>query len=141
MEGPLVGGRLTALALAAGLLAGCGEKPEPPASKVTAVRGTLDLARPAPGPPDAGIDAGHRAPGATASTTRASLVFSGRVEPASSRVTLRPAGGTAAAVKVADDGSFRARARKLERGENRFMLEGSAAVLAPWKVDIAITRR
>ena len=118
------------LALAAALLAGCGEKPEPPASKVTAVRGTLDLARPAPG-----------RPAATASTTRASLAFSGRVEPAASRVTLRPSGGTAAAVDVADDGSFRARARKLDRGVNHLMLEGRAAGLVPWKVDIAITRR
>ena len=134
-------GRLVVLALAAALLAGCGEKPEPPASRVTAVRGTLDLARPAPAPPDAGTTAGHRAPGATASTTRASLAFSGRVEPPASQVTLRPAGGRAAAVNVADDGSFRARARKLERGVNRFVLEGRAARLASWKVNIAITRR
>ena len=67
--------------------------------------------------------------------------FSGRVEPATSRVTLRPAGGQAATVDVADDGSFRARARRLKRGVNRFVLEGRAASLAPWKVDIAITRR
>ena len=129
------------LALAAGLLAGCGEKPEPAASKVTAVRGTLDLARPAPGAPDGGTVAGHRAADATASTMRASLAFAGRVEPATSRVTLRPAGGTAAAVDVADDGSFRARARKLERGVNHLELEGRAAGLVPWKVDISITRR
>ena len=131
--------RLAVLALAAALLAGCGEKPEPTASKVTAVRGTLDLARPAPGAP--APTAGHRAPDAMASTTRASLAFSGRVEPATSQVTLRPDGGTAAAVDVADDGSFRARARKLERGVNRFVLEGRATSLAPWKVDIEITRR
>ena len=133
--------RVAGLALAAALLAGCGEKPEPPASKVTAVRGTLDLERPAPAAPDAGTAAGHRAPGATASTQRASLVFSGRVEPATSRVTLRPAGGRAGVVNVADDGSFRARARKLKRGVNRFVLQGRAAGLVPWKVDIEITRR
>ena len=56
-------------------------------------------------------------------------------------MTLRPAGGKAATVDVADDGTFRARARKLKRGANRFVLEGRAASLAPWKVDIAITRR
>ena len=134
-------GRVAALVLAAALLAGCGEKPEPPASKVTAVRGTLDLARPAPGAPDGGTAAGHRAADATASTTRASLAFSGRVEPATSQLTLRPAGGTAAPVDVADDGTFRARARKLERGANRFVLEGRAPSLVPWKVDISITRR
>ena len=131
--------RLVVPALAAALLAGCGEKAEPPASRVTAVRGTLDLARPAPGLP--APTAGHRAPGATASTTRASLAFSGRVEPPTSQVTLRPADGRAAAVDVADDGSFRARARKLERGVNRLVLEGRSAGLKPWKVDIAITRR
>jgi hypothetical protein len=133
--------RLAVLALAAGLLAGCGEKAEPTAPKVTAVTGTLDLERPAPGSPDAGTATGHREPDATASTTRASLVFSGRVEPATSRLTLRPAGGRATAVDVADDGSFRARARKLERGENRFVLEGRAGRLTPWKADISITRR
>ena len=42
---------------------------------------------------------------------------------------------------MADDGTFRARARKLERGANRFVLEGRAARLVPWKVDISITRR
>jgi len=132
--------RLVVLALAAALLAGCGEKPEPAAGRVTAVTGTLDLARPAPAPPDAGTTAGHRAP-ATASTTRSSLAFAGRVEPATSRVTLRPASGASMAVDVAADGSFRARARKLKRGRNAFLREARSAGLAPWKVDISITRR
>jgi hypothetical protein len=132
--------RLVVPALAAALLAGCGEKPEPAAGRVTAVTGTLDLARPAPAPPDAGTTAGHRAP-ATASTTRSSLAFAGRVEPARSRVTLRPASGASMAVDVAADGSFRARARKLKRGRNAFLLEARSAGLAPWKVDISITRR
>jgi hypothetical protein len=131
---------LVVLALAAALLAGCGEKPEPAAGRVTAVTGTLDLARPAPAPPDAGTTAGHRAP-ATASTTRSSLAFAGRVEPATSRVTLRPASGASMTVDVAADGSFRARARKLKRGRNAFLLEARSAGLAPWKVDISITRR
>ena len=54
---------------------------------------------------------------------------------------LRPARGAAVAVAVAADGSFRARARKLRQGENRFVLEGRSTGLAPWKVDISITRR
>jgi hypothetical protein len=132
--------RLAALALAAALLAGCGEKTEPAASRVTAVTGTLDLARPAPGPPDAATTAGHRAP-ATASTARPSLAFAGRVEPATSQVTLRPARGAAVTVDVAGDGSFRARARRLKRGKNAFLLEARSAGLAPWEVDISITRR
>jgi hypothetical protein len=128
--------RLALLALAAALLAGCGEKPEPAASRVSAVTGTVDLERPAA----AGTTTGHRAP-ATASTKRTSLVFSGRVDPASSQVTLQPRGGAAAAVAIGADGAFRARARKLKRGANRFLLEGRSAGLAPWKVDIAITRK
>jgi hypothetical protein len=132
--------RIALLALGAALLAGCGEKPEPAASRVTAVTGTVDLERPAPAAPDAGTTAGHRAP-ATASTKRTSFAFSGHVEPASSQVTLRAAGAAAAAVSVGADGSFRARARKLKRGTNRFGLEGRSAGLRPWKVDIAITRR
>ena len=76
------------LALAGALLAGCGEKPEPAGSRVTAVTGTVDLKRPA-APPDAGTQGGHRAP-STATTSRSSFAFDGRVEPESSRVTLRP---------------------------------------------------
>jgi hypothetical protein len=132
--------RLAVLALAAAVLAGCGEKREPSASRVTAVTGTVGLKRPAPASPDAGTAAGHRA-AATATTGRASLAFSGRVKPASSQVTLRPAGGSAAAVQVGGDGAFRARARKLKRGANRFVLEGRSAGLAPWKVAIVITRK
>jgi hypothetical protein len=127
--------RLALLALIAGLLAGCGEKPEPAGSRVTAVTGTVDLQRPA-APPDAGTEGGHRAP-STATTSRASFAFDGRVEPESSRVTLRPGG----AVDVGDDGTFRARARKLKRGANRFVLEGRSPGLTPWKVDISITRK
>ena len=127
-----MGRRVAGLAL----LAGCGEKPEPAAPRATAVTGTVDLEKPA-APPDAGTATGHRAP-ATASTTRSSFSFSGRVAPASSRVTLRPAGG---AVEVDGDGAFRARARGLKRGANRFVLEGRSPGLAPWRVDITITRR
>ena len=64
--------RSRVLALVAALLAGCGEKPEPSASRVTAVTGTVDLERPAAAAPDAGTTAGHRAP-ATASTKRSTL--------------------------------------------------------------------
>ncbi len=133
--------RGAALLLATVALAGCGEKPEPDVSKPTAVTGTLDLARPAPANPDAGTTAGHRAPDATATTRRSALAFTGTVEPPSSRVTLAPAGGQPAAVEVGADGRFRARARKLERGANRFVLQGSSPGLRPWTVDVSITRR
>ena len=132
--------RLVLLVLAAALLAGCGEKPEPAASKVIAVTGTLNLASPAPAAPDAGTTAGHRAP-ATASTKRSSLAFGGRVNPATSTVTLRPARGAATTVKVAATGSFRTRARKLKKGKNAFVLEARSPGLTPWKTDILITRR
>ena len=133
--------RGAALLLATVALAGCGEKPEPDVSKPTAVTGTVDLARPAAANPDAGTTAGHRAPDATATTQRSALAFTGHVDPASSRVTLAPAGGQPAAVDVGADGRFRARARKLERGANRFVLQGSSPGLRPWTVDVAITRR
>jgi hypothetical protein len=128
--------------LAAALaLAGCGEKSEPDVSRPTAVTGTLDLARPTPGNPDGGTQAGHRAPDATASTRRRALTFTGKVEPASSRVTLAREGGQPSAVDVGADGRFRARARRLKRGANRFVLEGTSPGLRPWRVDITITRR
>ncbi len=44
-------------------------------------------------------------------------------------------------MEVGADGRFRARARKLERGANRFVLEGSSPGLRPWTVDVSITRR
>jgi hypothetical protein len=133
--------RRAAALLAAVALAGCGEKPEPDVSKPTAVTGTLDLARPAPGAPDGGTIAGHRAPDATATTRRSALAFTGRVEPPSGRVTLAREGRRPAAVQVGADGRFRARARKLERGANRFVLRGTSPGLRPWTVDISITRR
>jgi len=131
---------LAALLLAAGALAGCGEKDEPDASRPTAVTGTVDLARPAPASPDAGTVAGHRAP-ATATTRRSALAFTGRVEPPASRVTLARPGGAQVAVDVGADGRFRARARKLRRGRNRFVLEGTAPGLRAWRIELAITRR
>ena len=127
--------RLAALALAAALLAGCGEKPEPAGSRVTAVTGTVDLKRP-PAPPDGGTEGGHRAP-STATTSRSSFAFDGRVAPPSSQLTLRPGG----AVNVGEDGTFRPRARKLKRGANRLVLQGRSPGLTPWKVDISITRK
>jgi hypothetical protein len=132
---------LALIALAAGVLAGCGEKPEPDVSKIRTVTGTLDLARPAPGSPDAGTTAGHRAPDATATTSRSSMAFTGTVRPAAAQLTLRPQRGGAARVTVGGDGRFRARARGLRRGQNHFVLEGRVAGLEPWIVDVAITRR
>jgi hypothetical protein len=133
--------RVALLALVAGLLAGCGEKDEPARSQARAVTGSVDLERPPAGPPDAGTQGGHRTPDAIASTARDSLAFGGRVAPASSRVTLRPARGGAQPVDVAADGAFRARAQGLRRGANRFVLTGRAAGLTPWTVEISITRR
>ena len=131
-----------ALALTAVALAGCGEKPEPDAAEPTAVTGTVDLARPSTGiNPDGGTRAGHRAPDATASTRRSALAFSGKVDPASARVTLAREGSEPRALDVGAEGRFRARARGLERGANRFVLRGSAPGLRAWTVDISISRR
>ena len=44
-------------------------------------------------------------------------------------------------MEVGADGRFRARARELKRGANRFVLEGSSPGLRSWKVDVSITRR
>ncbi len=117
---------LAALALA---LAGCGEKPEPDVSKPAAVTGTVDLARSGPAAP------------ATATTKHSALAFAGRVQPPSSRVTLKPAAGKAAAVEAGADGRFRARARKLRRGENRFVLQATSPGLRPWALNVLITRK
>jgi hypothetical protein len=131
--------RVAALLVFAVALAGCGEKPEPKLSGPAAVTGTVDLARPG-AVPDAGTTAGHRAR-ATATTKRAALTFTGRVNPPTSRVTLKPAAGTARALDVGADGRFLARAGKLRRGENRFVLVATSPGLRPWAENVLITRR
>jgi hypothetical protein len=118
-----------ALLLAAAVLAGCGEKPEPDLSKLAAVSGTVDLAR-----------SGPRAP-ATATTRRRALAFDGTVKPASARVALTPPKDRQAKVITGSDGQFRAEARKLERGANRFVLKATSPGLRPWTVPITITRK
>jgi hypothetical protein len=133
--------RGAALMLATLALAGCGEKPEPAAPRAAAVTGTLDLARPSPGPPDGGTMFGHRMADAIATTRRSALAFGGRVRPRAARVTLARAGGEPRAVTVGANGRFRARARRLKRGVNRFVVEGTAPGLRPWKADVSITRR
>jgi hypothetical protein len=131
--------QVAALLLATVALAGCGEKPEPDVSRPAAVTGSVDLGR-APAPPDAGTVAGHRAP-AIATTKRAALAFTGRVRPPASRVTLKPAVGKAVALAVGADGRFRARARKLRRGENRFVLLATSPGRRPWAINVLITRK
>lgn len=120
---------LGALLLAAVALAGCGEKPEPDLSKLAVVTGTVDLAR-----------TGPRAP-ATATTRRAALAFTGSVQPPAAHVRLTPPHGRQAIVKRDSHGAFRAEARKLDRGQNRFVLEGTSPGLRPWTVDVSITRK
>ena len=61
--------------------------------------------------------------------------------PPSSRVTLARRGGDPAAVNVGANGRFRARARGLRRGANRFVLQGTAPGLQPLRIDVTITRR
>ena len=133
--------RAAALLLATVALAGCGEKAEPDVSKTTAVTGTLDLARPTAPNPDGGTVAGHRAPDATGSTRRSMLTFTGRVQPATSRLTAAPEGGSPTVVQVGADGRFSVRARRLKRGANRIVLRGTSPGLRPWTVDVSITRR
>jgi hypothetical protein len=118
------------LLLAAVALAGCGEKPEPDLSKLAAVTGTVDLAR-----------SGPRAP-ATATTHRRTLAFDGSVKPVSARVQLTPPnGGPRASVRIGSDGHFRAEARKLRNGANRFVLRATSPGLRAWTVPVTITRK
>jgi hypothetical protein len=129
--------RVAALLLATVALAGCGAKPEPDLSKL-AVTGTVDVS-PAPGAPDAGTVAGHRA--GVAATTRHTLFrFVGRVKPPGADVTLTPPAGRAASVRRKAHGSFSAEVRKLHRGANRFVLRGTTPGLRPWTLPVSVTR-
>jgi hypothetical protein len=128
--------RLVAMGALAAALTGCGEKEEPPLSAApTAVELTADLPRAPAAPPDAGAQAGHRAPDHAATTAGRTFSFRGRVRPAGSRISL--SGGE---VRM-DGGRFRARVDRLRRGENTFVLQATAPGLRPARLDIAITRR
>ena len=91
--------------------------------------GTVDLARSGPRATRHG------------DTAAPALAFTGSVKPPTAHVRLTPPGGRQAVVKRGADGAFRAEARKLRRGQNRFVLEGTSPGLRPWTVDVSITRK
>ena len=124
------------------LLAGCGAKPEPPASAMRgAVAGSVDMEKPAGAGADAGTEAGHRRPAGMASTRSSAYTIRGKVQPASAEVSiLNRDTRKRAAADVSGAGSFRTRAAGLRRGVNHIAITGRRADLAPWRLEVTVTR-
>jgi len=124
------------------LLAGCGAKPEPPASAMRgAVAGSVDMAKPAGAGADAGTEGGHRRAGGEASTRSSAYTIRGRVRPARARVSiLNRDTRERASADVSAAGSFRARAAGLRRGVNHIAITGRRAGLAAWRLEVTVTR-
>jgi hypothetical protein len=106
------------------------------------VEGTVRLARPPAGGPDAGTAAGHAEPAGVASTRRSRLVVRGRVRPASSAVAIRPLQpGRRATVRLVREGAFAVRVWRLRRGANRFAVVARSPGRVPWRAEILVLRR
>ena len=131
---------------AAATLLGCGGDsgapsgpPEDGGSRV--IRGTVDLGRPASGPPDAGTAAGHGADAAVGSTSDSSFPIRGTVDPPDSEVTLVNARTRGRGdVDVDPEGRFTAIATDLRPGSNAFVIEGRKPGYRSWRLDVRIDR-
>jgi hypothetical protein len=106
-----------------------------------AVRGKVNLDQGGAAVPDGGTTAGHHAE-AIAITSRSAVTVTGRVDPATARVSARerPSGRLTHAV-VDDHGEFRLTLRGLRRGQNDFTLVGRSPGHDSWRIALSVTRR
>jgi hypothetical protein len=106
-----------------------------------AVRGKVDLEQGGAAVPDGGTMAGHHAE-AIAITSRSAVTVTGRVDPATARVSARERrSGRLTHAVVDDDGKFRLTLRGLRRGQNDFTLLGRAQGHDSWRTVLSVTRR
>jgi hypothetical protein len=106
-----------------------------------AVRGKVDLEQGGAAVPDGGTMAGHHAE-AIAITSRPAVTVTGRVDPATARVTaLERRSGRVTRAAVDDHGEFHLTLRGLRRGQNDFTLLGRAPGHSSWRIALSVTRR
>jgi hypothetical protein len=105
------------------------------------VRGKVDLKQGGAAVPDGGTMAGHHAE-AIAITSRSALTVTGRVEPATARVSARERRSARLTHAVVNDhGKFHLTLRGLHRGQNDFTLLGRAPGHDSWRIALSVTRR
>jgi hypothetical protein len=106
-----------------------------------AVRGKVDLEQGGAAVPDGGTMAGHHAE-AIAITSRSAVTVTGRIDPATARVSARERrSGTLTHAVVNGHGEFHLTLRGLRRGQNDFTLLGRAPGHASWRIALSVTRR
>jgi hypothetical protein len=129
---------LAAVVATAIAAAGCGTDDRDRPAERPRVTGSVDLARPAAGAPDAGTAAGHGNDESTGAACSATLAFTGRVQPPDSAVEVE--GARAGAVVVEPSGRFSAAVDGLRRGPNTVRLTASRRGHRPWSIEIRVTR-
>jgi hypothetical protein len=106
-----------------------------------AVRGKVDLKQGGAAVPDGGTMAGHHAE-AIAITSRSVVTVTGRVDPATARVSARERrSGALTDAVVNDHGEFHLTLRGLRGGQNDFTLLGRAPGHYSWRIALSVTRR
>jgi hypothetical protein len=106
-----------------------------------AVRGDVDLRQGGAAVPDGGTMAGHHAE-AIATTSRSAVTVTGRVDPATARVSARERrSGRLTRAVVDERGGFVLTLRRLRRGQNDFTLMGRAPGHDSWRLALSVTRR
>jgi hypothetical protein len=106
-----------------------------------AVRGEVDLDQGGAAVPDGGTTAGHHAEAITI-TSHSAVTVTGRVDPATARVSARERrSGRLTRALVDDHGEFHLTLRGLRRGQNEFRLMGRAPGHNSWRTALSVTRR
>ena len=126
--------RRTTLTIALLLVAGCGGSDDsaPTERRVT---GSVDLAKPRAGAPDAGTAAGHGADAGVGTTGAPAFSFTGRVEPPDSAVRV-----SEGAVRVEPNGRFTVAVASPSRGTKQVTIEATKPGHRPWRIDVRVVR-
>jgi hypothetical protein len=122
------------LIVLAAAAAGCGGS-SPAAEAPRAVSGSVDLAKPRPGAPDAGTSAGHGNELVLATTSSDVFSFTGRVTPAGSTVEVSDG-----VVRVEPSGRFTVATTSPRGGSKELRIGATKAGHRPWSLDVRITR-
>jgi hypothetical protein len=123
-----------AAALVTLLAAGCGSGGDKPSTEPRTT-GTVDLERPAAGPPDAGTSAGHGNEGAVATTSADVFSFVGQVDPGSA---VKVAGGV---VRTESSGRFTVATTSPEQGvAKELRIEAAKPGRRPWTFEVRLER-